>query len=547
MFKNLSKLLSLLSIVLLLVACGSTDNKTQEQSVKQNQKESVSQPDKSANNAQASSENDVFTMAVSYIPTTLVPTNSDQDEEKSMKQPIFDQLCHLTSDGYQARIAKSIDISDDGLTYTVKLQDDATWSDGEPITADDVIFAIDYEMEVNQGASAYRQIDGEPVEISKLDDKTIEFALPKPSAFYLVRISGIRVMPSHAFNNPSEVDSSGYFSNPDMATSGPYKVSEISADYIVYTKRDDYYGGQAGIEKYILRTVGDGANRNIALENGEISYTRIQNKEDLEKYSNDDRFKIVSVPEDRVNTLDFNMYGPNSRNFSDEQRRAIAMAIDKDEVIAVAYGGSELAEPANQLITPGLSGHNPDIKGIEYNPEEAKRIAEETGLTDMTLIYIYNRDRTHMQEQAVAIQNQLARIGITVDIQGYDSPTFFNKYNKPVMADKAPMNEWDLATNGWNSQRGIGGGLSQFFTIYPADAGFSKETKDLVQQANEAANQEEAQDLWDAYQEKALEESWIIPLTNTNYVMAVRADIVGLENTLVPEITDFISLDIEEK
>lgn len=543
MRKNLFKYFAFLSVLFLLVACGTNENQTGTTS--QNEMEESDSNSSSSNTDQLSTEDDVFTMAVSYIPTTLGPAVSDQDEEKSMKQPIYDQLAHLTADGYQARIAESIDISDDGLNYTVNLQDDATWSDGEPITADDVIFAIDYEMEVNQGASAYRQIDGEPVEISKIDDKTLEFNLPKPSAFYLVRVSGIRVMPSHAFNDPSEVDSSGYFSNPDMATSGAYEVSEISTDNVVYTSRDDYYGGQPGFEKYVLRTIGDGASRNIALENGEISYTRIQNKEDLDKYSSDDQFKIVSVPEDRVNTLDFNMYGPNSRNFTDEQRRAIAMAIDKDEVIAVAYGGPELAEPASQLIAPRLSGHNPDIDGIEYNPEEAQKIAEETGLTDMTLKYIYNRDRTHMQEQAVAIQNQLARIGINVDIQGYDSPTFFNMYNKPVMADEAPMNEWDLATNGWNSQRGIGGGLAQFFTIYPKDAGFSQETKELVQQANEAPNQDEAQELWDAYQISALEESWIIPLTYTNFVMATRADIVGLENTLVPEITDFISLDNE--
>ena len=73
-------------------------------------------------------------------------------------------------------MADKLDVSDDGLKYTVHLNDKATWSDGEPITADDIQFRIDYSM-ASSGRSSLATVNGQEVKLNKIDDKTVEFVL----------------------------------------------------------------------------------------------------------------------------------------------------------------------------------------------------------------------------------------------------------------------------------------------------------------------------------------------------------------------------------
>lgn len=95
-----------------------------------------------------------------------------------------------------------------------------------------------------------------------------------------------------------------------MATSGAYTVAEINEDSIVYAAREDYYRGTPDVKKIIMKTMGTGTKQ-VALENGEISYTRITTAEELEKYkAQSDKYNISSVSEARLNYLQINPFGP---------------------------------------------------------------------------------------------------------------------------------------------------------------------------------------------------------------------------------------------
>ena len=105
-----------------------------------------------------------FTVALNYMPTSLEPSTAS-DDQTSLVRPIFEPLFVETKDGIEYYLADKLDVSDDGLKYTVHLKDKATWSDGEPITADDIQFRIDYSM-ASSGRSSLATVNGQEVKLN---------------------------------------------------------------------------------------------------------------------------------------------------------------------------------------------------------------------------------------------------------------------------------------------------------------------------------------------------------------------------------------------
>lgn len=295
-----------------------------------------------------------------------------------------------------------------------------------------------------------------------------------------------------------------------------------------------------------MKTIGAGSTKQIAFENNEISYMRVTTKEELEKYENSDDYNIYSISEGRLNYLQINPYGPANEKLTDDARKAICLALNDEEIVDAAYGAEELARTANSLLTPDQSLYNKDCKGYEQNLEEAKALAKSSGLEGQTLVYIYNNERSNMEEIATVIQQQLQEIGVNVDVQGLDSSTFFDKLLGHSYGNDQEKT-WDLATNGWDSERG--GNLGQAYTYInhaKYNWGFSEEARALAVQVNSATSESEAKELAKDLQDLALSECWEYPLTYTNYVMVAQKNVKGLDgNSVVPEFIDWLTISVE--
>ena len=273
---------------------------------------------------------------------------------------------------------------------------------------------------------------------------------------------------------------------------------------------------------------------------------RVTSAEDLKKYKEaSDKYNLYSVSEARLNYIQLNPNGSVMSTLSDDARKAIFMALNKEEIVDFAWGSDELAVPANSLLTPDQSLYNKDCKGYDYNLEEAKKLAESSGLKGKTLTYIYNADRANMEAVATVVQQQLAAIGVNVEIEGCDTSTFFPRFFTKADSELAPT--WDIGSNGWDSQRGTNCGQSiSYFTNRLADCGFSDEVSGLAQQALGTVDADEKQELWNEIQDKALEECWEYPLTYTNYVMVSQKNVSGLsDSTVIPEFIDYLSIQVD--
>lgn len=487
----------------------------------------------------------VFVQAVNYMPTSLQPSTAS-DDQTTVTRPIYDSLFSETKDGREYYLADSLEISEDGKTYTLHFNDKATWSDGEPIGADDFLFSVAYGALSSGGRSSVKTVNNKEVTLTKKDDKTIEFVLPEPFATYSMALARMTLLPAHVFDNdPSKVDDSGYFNSTDMVTSGAYTVAEINEDSIVYEARDDYYRGTPSVKKVIMKTIGSGSTKQIAFENNEINYLRITTADEVEKYKEQsDKYNMYTISEARLNYLQVNPYGP--AKLPEDARKAIFLALDQDEILEAAYGSDELVSPANSVLTPDQSLYDPDCKGFEQDLEEAKKLAESSGLTDKPLVYIYNADRPNMEEVAVVIQQQLAAIGVKVNVEGVESSAFFQRFFA-MLYKSGQENTWDLGTNGWDSERGPHLGQSYTYLNNSSDAwGWSDEIKKLAIKVNSAASEEEAKEAAKELQTKANGEYWEYPLTYTNYIMVSQKYVTGLDgSSIIPEFNDYLPIEVK--
>ncbi len=496
----------------------------------------------------SSSSDGTFVQALSSIPSTLQPSTTS-DDQVTATRPVFDVLFAETKDGLEYYLADSLKVSDDGLTYTLHINDKANWSDGQPITADDFLFTVDYAGLSRGGSSSYNTINKQAATISKKDDKTVEIVLPQAYASYELTLSRMYLLPSHCFDNdPSKVDNSGFSSSTDMVTSGAYTVSEINADSLVFNARDDYYRGTPEVKSVVMKTIGSGSTRQVAFENGEISYMRITSSSDLTKYqSASDKYNLYSFSEARLNYLQLNPTGPTMSGLSEDARKALFMALDQQEILDAAYGSNELAQPANSVLTPDQSLYNESCSGYSQNLDEAKSLAESSGLSGTTLVYIYNSDRPNMEAVATVVQQQLAKIGVTVDLQGLDSSTFFSRFFSG-MYNKGTGDEltWDLGSNGWDSERGTNLGQAfSYFSSWKSAWGWSDTVSNLAVQTNSATTSADAQKYADQLQDQVLSEYWMYPLTYTNYIMVSQKNVTGLDgSTVIPEFIDYLKIKV---
>ncbi|MBS5450247.1 MAG: ABC transporter substrate-binding protein [Coriobacteriia bacterium] len=501
--------------------------------------------------ARADESDGTFTMAISFMPSSLQPSSGGNDDQTIVVRPVYECLFQeLDGDKIEYHLADGVEISEDGLTYTIHIRDNANWSDGEPITVDDILFTIEYNGLKYDGKTSTTQVNGEDVTFTKKDDKTLEVVLPSVYVTYIYTMCNWTPLPAHAFDNdPSKVaDNAGYFFTTDMVTSGAFTVEQINEDSIVYAPRADYYGGELSIKKLVAKTIGSGSTKQLAFENGEVSYMRVTTAEDLEKYAADEAtYTLYSVSEARLNYLQLNPQGPVMSTLGEDARKALFLALNGQEIVDFAYGTDKLATPANSPLTPDQYDYDPECPGYTQDIEQAKQLAESSGLAGQTLTYIFNADRPNMEQVAVVVQQQLQAIGVNLSIEGLDSTTFFNRFFYGAYGTDQG-NTWDLGSNGWDSERGISSrqaynyltsGTSRFMT------GFSDELGELTKAANSNPDQAARKDQWKEIQQRYLDECWEYPLTYTNYVMVSRKDVSGLDaSPIIPEFSQFAAIKL---
>lgn len=483
---------------------------------------------------------------------SLTPYNVyGSDDLLIASAPCFDPLYIITAAGTRWYLADSMEpTSDDGMHYKMKLKDGLKWHDGEPITADDVVFTVDmFKDTSNTGATSESvTYNNKTLSAEKVDDLTVAITLQEPFSAFETEFGRIQIIPKHIFDGNTNVADNKKALKKCIG-SGPFKLKEYKeGDSIVYERNDDYYRGKPSLAQVVIKMMPDESAQEAALQSGEISMMRVTNQTKLDKYKKDSDYKVYTLPEGRLNYLAFNYQSPIMQDI--DARKAICLALNDDDIIKGAYGSEELALPAKNFCAPQNLYYNDEMTGYQQNIEEAKKLAEKSGLTKTTLHYMYFTARPNMKETAQIVQEQLKKIGVKMEIEGVDSGEFFQRLFAAWVTGKTVVDtSWDLASNGMDQLNADPATKMTSWTGDLLEKGFyvSPETKDLWIKASQSLTTEDREKYYKELQVQMNEDYSMYPMANTNYVIVARKEFKGLDEIKrVPIFEDYLKISMEK-
>src|SRR5690625_1540826 len=319
-------------------------------------------------------------------PVQFNPLAPGQGAEQLTMSLVYNGLFNVGPDFEPVpRLAESWDMSEDATTYTFHLRDGLEWSDGEPITAEDVVFT--YNLFANPevaspnaapfaGVVGFQDVqDGAADTLEGLvaeDDQTVTITLTDPTPGFLALFgSGYGILPEHILGDvdPGEVIQAVLCERLTVS-SGPYVMEEFSVDENIVLEAIRNYWSEVGIATLYLQMVtSDVATAQLAT--GEIDVVQIS-PQDLETVEGLDGVNVSSAP-----SPGFLRLLVNFTKFEDERiRQGFLQAIDRQGIIDGILGGH--GEVINSTImTPWALPD--DLEPYEYNPDEAQALLEEAG------------------------------------------------------------------------------------------------------------------------------------------------------------------------
>lgn len=350
-------------------------------------------------------------------------------------------------------------ISADGTVISMHLRDDIKWSDNEPITADDFVFTWEMATSSNNTVTSSYPYD-QIASVTAPDPQTVVVTFDQPFAPWLSALwHGI--LPAHIlrpiYEADGTIDNADWLKRPTVGC-GPYLFAEWeSGSYVRFVRNDNYWGTPAKIAEIFIRFVPDDASQAAALQAGDadlgtfIPYNEVPGLEQA-------GIKIITQPSGYNEGLFFlvdtsgNLGHPALRDVN--VRKAIAMAIDRDAINRDLLLGLTQTPASFWDALPYYN--DPPLTNYPYDPQAAKALLDQAGWTDsngdgtrdkdsVELVLKYGTTIRDIRQDAQAvIQQQLATVGITVDLQSIDSDVFFASYGEggPAATGQVDIMEW---------------------------------------------------------------------------------------------------------
>lgn len=344
---------------------------------------------------------------------------------------LFDTLIWKDDAGYVPALAESWELVGDD-TYIFILREGVTWHDGEPFTADDVVFTVEYIKD-----HPYMWVDSGIVEGAEaIDDLTVKMTLSAPFAPFLDNVAGtLPILPKHIWADVS--DPVNYRDQAALIGTGPYTMNVADYDKVQGTYRyvayEDYYLGSPKVKELRFRKISE-ANAAAELLQGRVNTAGIQ-PEMIDQLKNG--FEIVGHSHWWNYKL---MINHRKDPMSDKRfRQALAYAIDRDKLVDIAARGYGLAGSPG-FIPSDNDWYNPEIDGFyPHDPARAKELLGDMGYDGRKIQLLIKGGSNTEERIGELIEADLVAAGINVDLRTMDSKTVDSK-----------VGEWDfdLAVSG---------------------------------------------------------------------------------------------------
>ncbi len=337
-------------------------------------------------------------------------------------------------------------ISADGLTITYHLRPDARWSDGKPVSSEDVLFSWRAIMNPNNNVVSRHGYD-DVASIQTPDALTVVVHLKTRFAPFIDTFFGesdqpYEIIPAHVLARYANINQVAFNAAPTVSD-GPFKfVAWHHGDSVELGANDHFFMGKPRLRRIDIRFVADENTEVGLLQTHEIDWI-------LEASPN--MYPLVShlpgirVVENNVNGYEGMVFNTQSPALRDVRvRRAIAMAIDKSELVKTLTFNQD--QPATGDIPRWMWAYPQHLASYPFNPVAAKRLLGQTGTPKPHLSLVLTTGDATRRKAAVLIQSMLQTVGIKAEIKTFPEDVL---YAPAAMGGIMQRGAFDLAISPW--------------------------------------------------------------------------------------------------
>ncbi|HWP34769.1 MAG TPA: ABC transporter substrate-binding protein, partial [Thermodesulfobacteriota bacterium] len=357
-------------------------------------------------------------------PSTLDPITNNEMTALRLAELMFNGLVAINArQEIVPDLAARWDVADGGRRYVFDLRPDVVWHDGQPFTADDVVFT--YQVVANPKTVSSLRSRYEFIEtVRRLDDHRVEVVLKRPILNALGKLT-FKIIPKHALAGRDYLTRTDPFVQQPIGT-GPYRLERVTGDgEYVLVANERYFKGRPNIDQIVMRPFADQNIMTQALLFNAIDLIVQVSPKDLPEIDGDRRFVLTPY-----NALSYSFFAYNLRHpvLADRRvRQAITYAINRQEMLDAFFGGrgTLISGP----FAPGSWAYNLDVKPYPFDPARARALLAEAGLADasgdgvlekdgqpvrLTLKVPIEKESDSVKRVVLAFQNYLKGVGLDV-------------------------------------------------------------------------------------------------------------------------------------
>lgn len=442
---------------------------------------------------------------------------------------------HLHPPSFAPRLASSWEFSQDNRTLTFHLRPDALWSDGVPVTAEDVRFTFQVQKDPRVGSSGL-EIKDFISHVEVVDPFTVRFHYTRVYPYQLMDANDGHIVPAHAWGKiPPEAWSETDF-EPHMVTAGPFRFASHTRQQTLILDRNSNYWGRPRpyLNRVIFRVIPEVSSQVNQLIGGQIHVVQMVPPREAERIRGNPDLELVEVPS---RTWGFIAWNNRHPLFADRRvRRALTLGINRKSAVDTAYHG--FAKLAMSPVLSSMWAFNRSLPEFPYDPAQARALLRDAGWSattaDGTLTrngkafsfdLLFPATNTIRQELALLVQSDLAKLGIRVRPLPSEYTSMTARLESGEFA--ASISAWEEATkidltSAW-ATRTETQGTNNF-------VGYSNPEVDrLIATAREEPDHTRAKVIYDRLQELIVDDQPVTFLYESQQLVGVSRSILGAD------------------
>jgi peptide/nickel transport system substrate-binding protein len=421
--------------------------------------------------APAMAQTQTLTIGVRSETASIDPHWSQFPQDKQVEDHIFERLVAMDHNSRPIPgLATSWRAVDD-KTWEFKLREGVKWHDGQPFSADDVVFTFNRLRGGIQGAiasPAFVLTNGNK-RIEKVDAQTILIRTDVPFPTVPEEMSFFSIVAAHKAQGVTP--SVDFNSGKATVGTGPYKFVEFRpGERVVVERNADYWGAKPEWDRVVFRPITQDSSRLAALMNGDVDIIDYPPTPDLPRLKQTgSRFAVSEIPSDRVIyiQMSFRDIEPFLRNTDGSPmainplrdvrvRRALSLAINREAIKDRIMGGAAL--PTGNIVPPGFFGYSEALKADAFNAEQARQLLQQAGYGQGFRLTLHGPNNRYINDQAIleAVAQMWTRVGIQTEVSAMPRNIFFTEV---IRGDALSIPGFDVGKfsvwlSGWGTATG---------------------------------------------------------------------------------------------